>query len=1167
MGEIIQTEIKRLSDQEARNTIEQELNINILIEAGAGSGKTSAMANRIKSLITSGYREIGQIAAITFTKKAASELQNRVRKTLQEEYAKSVGDKVKNDLVKHALDHFHSCYIGTIHSFCGKLLRERPVEAGVDPNFTEIDDAQDDGIRSRIWEDYYFFADGKNQEILSKLDELGISEKVVKNFLGRVSDNQDVQFISSIKSDMKESDMYQIMEDVFNELEQCLISFLDYMPENIVWEEMDDLQKTITKYLKLLKNDKIPTFAEKVKFLCGCQNKSSIKITQKRWSDDKDTKKWIKEEAELLLEFQTDTLIPAIQSIYTFAYNNYILPYVMEAGVKYRNHKKSAGLLNFQDLLMKANELLRDDREMRRYFKNKYKTILVDEFQDTDPIQAQMLMYLTGIDLDEKRWDKLVPEEGSLFVVGDPKQSIYAFRRADIEIYNKFKDILQATGGKCIYLTTNFRSNAALVNWYNDVFSRLMVEEGSVPGNIPEAVKQADFVRLDGLTTGLPGTLSGVEYYKVDGRYAKDIVPFDCHAIGKIIHWLVDSQEITDQIITNNGEEKIIEYSKRKVEYKDIMILSATKKYLTGLSAHLSIEGIPAKVVGADIAEKTPVFLSLANIIRLLTYPEENAYLYEVLTGEGFKLTDYEIYCFVKEGGLLNIYYDCDELEQSNIDTAILSKFKNSFCILREISSLVNNVTGSVLVDYTVDKLGLRKGLLEDSIKITQLSGLQSILEKLRMTSIDDIWSLNDYLTEMIAIINGSCEEEIDLEGETYNAVSIMNLHKSKGLEAPIVILAMPCSGKVPEETFYVERKAQEDGSMTYQGHVKLKLNPDSYQKLYAKSDEWDLVEPIATYKKNLEFVRLLYVAATRAGNALLISQSGDGTSPWSNFAPLFEDKTDFLQNFPQDMQEETEQKEYATEFSSTEGHTINAELDIIDPCDELMSQANINIREAEKMCRKHFSDNQPSYVLVKPSDKRSKHSMKEDFGAGLTDEKKRVLEMVTHNSIRLELVEPANDLQIGEAVHRIFEMIIKKTIVDKDGFDRVIDSVIEKNTYPWMDTDTLKKFGNAFKKSKLYQRVAAAQEIYAELPFSFKENCEGVDSYATGRIDLVFKESNKWVIVDYKTCDEKAVKHQLYYEYLPQLEIYRKALSAVDDCNVTLEVFFVEKSIRDITM
>lgn len=965
---------------------------------------------------------------------------------------------------------------------------------------------------------------------------------------------------------MTESDMYQIVKDAFKELERYLIAFVDYMPENIVWDEMDDLQKTVSKYQKLLKNGKIPTFSEKVKFVSGCQSKSSIKVTQKKWSDDKETKKWIKAEADLLSEFQLKTLIPAIQSIYTFAYSNYILPYVTKAGVKYRNHKMSAGLLNFQDLLLKANELLRDDRNMRQYFKNKYKTILVDEFQDTDPIQAQMLMYLTGIDLNEKRWDKLVPEEGSLFVVGDPKQSIYAFRRADIEIYNKFKDILQQTGGKCIYLTTNFRSNAALVNWYNDVFSRLMVAEESVPDNMPETVKQADFVLLDGLTTGLPGTLSGVEYYKVDGRYAKDIVPFDCHAIGKMINWLVDSQEITDHKITSNGDEKVVEYSKRKVEYKDIMILSATKKHLTDLSAHLSKEGIPVKVFGADIAKKTPVFLSLANIIRLLAYPEENAYLYEVLTGEGFKLTDDEIYYFVKEGGLINIYFDCNEMMQSDINTETLLKFKNSFLILREISSLANNVTGSVLMEFIIDKLGFRKGLLEDSIKITQLSGLQSILEKLRMISIDDIWSLNDYLTEVIAIINGSCEEEIDLDGDSYNAVSIMNLHKSKGLEAPIVILAMPCSGKIPEETFYVERKYQEDGCMIYQGHVKLKLNPDSYQKMYAKSEEWDRVEPIATYKKNLEFIRLLYVAATRAGNALLISQSADGTSPWSKFATFFEDKTDFLQNLPQERYEDTEQRtgsqiNFTTELNSMKNVTDQSGSE----CNGLMRLVISRIQEAEHRCHKHFVQNQESYVWITPSTKRNKQVLKEDARVELTEEKKRVLEMVTYNTIRLQLSEQLDDLVIGDVVHRTLEIIIKRTLVDNEDYEEVINTIIENNAYSWLAAHTLENFADAFKKSKLYQRLSEAQEIYTEIPFSFKENTDGVDYYTAGRIDLVFKEKDKWVIVDYKTCDSKAVKHRLYYEYLPQLEIYRKAWNEIDKNRITIEVFFVEKSISNI--
>ena len=119
---------------------------------------------------------------------------------------------------------------------------------------------------------------------------------------------------------------------------------------------------------------------------------------------------------------------------------------------------------------MRAARLLRDNPEVRRYFRKRFHPILVDEFQDTDPIQAEILFLLTGTDDAERDWTRLAPAPGSLFLVGDPKQSIYRFRRADIDIYNLVKERIEASGGETLDLSANFRSLPSIADWVNPLF-------------------------------------------------------------------------------------------------------------------------------------------------------------------------------------------------------------------------------------------------------------------------------------------------------------------------------------------------------------------------------------------------------------------------------------------------------------------------------------------------------------------------------------------------------------------------------------------------------------------------------------------------------------------------------------------------------------------------
>ena len=179
------------------------------------------------------------------------------------------------------------------------------------------------------------------------------------------------------------------------------------------------------------------------------------------------------------LRFDYETLCRDVLEPGLTRWRRYLHPIIMRAvapaSEEFAAWRRRNGRLNFQDLLLIARDLLREHPSVRRAFQERFLPILVDEFQDTDPIQAEILFYLTGEDTDEKDWRELSPKPGSLFVVGDPKQSIYRFRRADIETYGAVRDRLEKTG-RVLNLTANFRSTGRLCGWVNGVFARRFPE-------------------------------------------------------------------------------------------------------------------------------------------------------------------------------------------------------------------------------------------------------------------------------------------------------------------------------------------------------------------------------------------------------------------------------------------------------------------------------------------------------------------------------------------------------------------------------------------------------------------------------------------------------------------------------------------------------------------
>ncbi|MCX6346961.1 MAG: UvrD-helicase domain-containing protein [Actinobacteria bacterium] len=455
--------MNELIDKNAREKIRNQLDWNFFVEAGAGSGKTYCLVERMVNLIKKGKANMENIAAVTFTRKAAAELKERFQIKLENSLSEDISmsaDEKKNIL--NALFNLEQIYIGTIHSFCSKILRERPVEAGVDPEFEEIEEEKDYFYAEQAWSDFIDYSNENGDKTLKLMEEYGIE----------INDLKDT-YHSFIQYSDVEIETADIAKPDFSEAKRAISLFLslfkDILPQKAPAKGWDGLQSILRKSITYINSGYLNSNRLFVRIL-NEMNKT-FEIVQNRWPDGNG-----KECREKMLQFQNDILKPVLKSWQEYMHKP-LAEFIKKGADFYSNWRNSRSILNFEDLLTVTSDLLRENSEVRKYFKRKFTHILVDEFQDTDPIQAEIIFFLTGKNITETDWKNIILESGALFLVGDPKQSIYRFRRADIDIYNIVKKMFSGERCEVLPLFSNFRSLPFMQDLVESVFKNIMPDK------------------------------------------------------------------------------------------------------------------------------------------------------------------------------------------------------------------------------------------------------------------------------------------------------------------------------------------------------------------------------------------------------------------------------------------------------------------------------------------------------------------------------------------------------------------------------------------------------------------------------------------------------------------------------------------------------------------
>ena len=1053
-----------LPDKEARDRITGDLGTNFLVEAGAGSGKTTALVCRMVALIRTGTAAVHKIAAVTFTRKAAGELRQRFQETLEKDRLAPERTPDQHRLLDHALQDIDQAFMGTIHAFCARLLRERPLEAGVDPAFAETTAAEANAQAARFWSLHLERLATQGDAILGELDELGLTTSQLRGLYEELREYPDVEFPIDPAPPPDPADVAAVR----TELESLLIEGARMMPKDEPEGGWDKMQGRLRSLLYRMRHGR---WNDDLYFLDTLADATAQwKLTQKKWAADRRGKEDAVRLRDRLVELTGAGSAAQIVLDQWWAHRYpTAMRFAKGAADALMAERRGSGRLDFQDLLDLAARMLRRNPPARADLGRRWRYLLVDEFQDTDPLQAEVLFLLASDCEDEGDWIRSQPRPGALFVVGDPKQSIYRFRRADIAMYSRVRSRFEDFGA-VLTLTSNFRSGVPIAALVNKVFAP--------PSGFPAVgdETQAGFASLDPQPRPQAPPREGVFHFTVhvEGRVDKDTrTAWESDALAEWIAGLVRSGVRAPD---------------------DFLILTRTKGPLASFARALEVRGLPVQVSGAGVGVEEEV-AELTLLLEALTDPSDASLTVAVLVGLCFGL-DHEQLLLHREAGK---GFDLRRADP-NADPGT-APVEGALAQMRGWWELARVHPADVLVGRIADDLGLLAHAAAGELGSIRAGALAFVLDAVRSSGLEGDTSLTGAL-EALAAALAEEEAEAPLEPGRRSVIRLMNLHKAKGLEAPVVVLAAPFGNRTYGITRHLER--------TPEGRARGWLvvqQKDGFNsiKTIARPREWADKQARERVFEDAEDLRLLYVAVTRAGHELVVSRPPKNPegSPWGALEGWLEDKgtrleLDPITPPPRERLTATTEEITAAVVAATTARSAAAA-----PGFRFLTVTGlVKGEDEESASATDVPPLQPSTAGPGGYDWGSAaHGVLEAAARGATGGHLRAV----GRSLLLELDRPTRSAEP-------------------------------------IELDELMATVQAVMASDLWRRAASAARRLAEVPFALR--LEG-STFLEGVVDLAFPEDDGWVLADYKTDrgDDPAfaVRRRAYRE---QLRAYSAAWS-----------------------
>ena len=841
----------RLEDRSARKRIRTSLEESLLVEASAGTGKTTELIARIVSVLAAGAA-IDRIVAVTFTNKAAGELKLRLRQELDRARGKA-GNATERANIENALEHLEEASIGTIHSFCAQILRERPVEAVVDPAFEEISEQQAVRIYERAFRAWIQQKLAEGAPALRRaLARLAWRESrednppmhQLQNAAWKLIEWRDHPAPWRKVSFDREAQVDKLIEDVkviaeaashcrkFNDNlvrslrpAQALVTWIERAEAVSRARDYDALESLLIKLRRDLKNDTKKGsgfFAPSVprEQVVAAREQLLARLENFQIAADADLAATLRTEMWDLVE-------------------------------RYDSLKRRAGKLDFVDLLLLARNLVRDNREVRRYLQDRFTHIFIDEFQDTDPLQAEILLLLASDDPAQPNWLAATPKSGKLFVVGDPKQSVYKFRRADVVLYHAIRDALESRGVGKVQLTTSFRALRPIQECVNAAFQSEMQDDASA-GQAAYSPLAGDTPPIDGqpnviaLPVPRPYGSQRVSRMAIDECLPGAIVAF-VEWLVRESGWKVRDPEDPSKLVPVTPKQICILFRRFTNYGRDI-----TRDYVKDLEAR----EIPHLLVGSKSFHSREEVETLRAALTAIEWPEDELSIFAALRGSLFAIPDSVLLRFRHEFHRLHPFRALPENLEDDFQMvadalrllAGLHRERNR----RPIADTVNSLLEATRAHAGFAMRPAGHQVLANVYRVTDLA---------RSFELSGGISFRGFVEELEAQAEKAESSEAPVLEEGAEGVRLMTVHSAKGLEFPIVILAdMTAKIAAGDPERYV----------------------DAQQRLCATRllfcAPWELRDNEAheRLRERAEGVRVAYVAATRARDLLVVPAVGD---------------------------------------------------------------------------------------------------------------------------------------------------------------------------------------------------------------------------------------------------------------------------------------------------
>jgi ATP-dependent helicase/nuclease subunit A len=855
---------------EQRRAIDQR-KVSVALSAGAGCGKTRVLTERFLWELDPqcpddrGPAQLNQLVAITFTERAAREMRERIRSHCHHRVLQCDATEAPHWLA--LLRQLDTARISTIHSYCASLLRSHAVQSGVDPQFEVLVEYESQTLLSAIRQEYLreILASGQPQVIelaarygLESLGEMlcdfvAVRQKLDwQRWLSQTPDQllkhwerywQQVYLRSKLQ-EIAESEPAQRLLEI---IAQC------FPPSAAMQQRF----AVVARLLPNLPHSKTPLKdLEEIKEAAKVQGGGS----KAAWASD-ETYEQFKEAAAQLRdmidpvrksEFKPEAARPAAEAALA------VLRLAYGLHQRYEQQKQELGVLDFDDLLIKARDLFagRKGAQLRREMSKQLRLLLVDEFQDTDGLQVELIRSLCDEGL----------QDGKLFFVGDYKQSIYRFRGAEPHVFQQLREAMPQEGR--LPLTLNFRSQPGILDFVNALFCDALGPDyeplkASKPQLSPQPIVEFMWATSeeDPDASQDKATLRALE----------------ADWIARRVRSLLDSQQPIVSCPTPQGKGT---WQLRPVRPGDVAVLFRALSDIQHYENAFQRYEIDYYLVGGHAFYSQQEVFDILNVMRAVNNPADQLSLLGALRSPMFGLLDETLFWLAQQpGGLSHALWNQSLPPQLTDQQRRAVEFASA--TLREMRQIKDRVGIAQLLRLLIDRTGYDAVLLAEFLGQRKLANLHKLLEQARQMDGRGIFSLSDFITELAESVTQMPKEPLAAtHGENTDVVRLMTIHQAKGLEFPVVVVADLNRKNNPSKDRAVF--SPEIGpAVKYQENLeRVVTGLELYLKVQQREDE-------------AESIRLLYVATTRAADYLILSSSLGGKGGKSSWIKLLEDRFD----------------------------------------------------------------------------------------------------------------------------------------------------------------------------------------------------------------------------------------------------------------------------------